>query len=130
MSGAGETLQAAAIAALGGIEGLNGAYPGPPLQAVLPYATIEPPLESDWGHKSGAGRELRLTIVLHDGGERPARLQALLGEAEAALAALEVESGGWRLVSLVLGRSRLLPPRKAGETWVGVLEFRARMLAA
>ncbi len=126
MSGAGEALATAAAAALGGVAGLNGVYDGPPLQAAFPYALVEAGPESDWSHKSGEGRELRLAVTIRDKGERPARLRALMAIAEAALGGIPVELGGWRLVNLVFLRSRML--RSNDAAWSGVAEFRARML--
>lgn len=126
MSGAGETLAAAASAALAGVAGLNGAYEGPPVQAAFPYARIEAGPESDWSHKSGEGRELRLAITIHDQGERPARLRQLMGTAQAAIGALDGDLGDWRLVTLIFLRSRML--REPGTAWAGAIEWRARLL--
>lgn len=121
---AGEALQAAAMAALGGIGGL-GLYEGPPVQAAFPYAVVEAGPESDWGYKNGQGREVRLAVTLHDKGERPVRLKALMSAAEAALEAMgEVE--GWQLVTMRFLRSRLV--RDAKGQWAGAIDYRARML--
>lgn len=132
MSGAGEALQGAAAAALREIAGL-GVYDGPPVQAAFPYAVADAGLESDWSHKSGVGREVRIAVSIRDKGERPLRLRRLMGEAETALAGLEGVYSEWRLVSLIHLRSRLVPePRGGGPAaqpgWAGVIEFRARML--
>ena len=126
MSGASEVLIAAAVAALGGIARLNGAYEGPPLQAAFPYAIVEAGPERDWSHKSGEGRELRLAVTIRDKGERPARLRALMGAAESAVGGIAVELEGWRLVTCLFLRSRML--RSNDAAWVGVVEFRVRML--
>ena len=128
MSGAGAMLQAAAIEALAALE-LGGVYPGPPLQAAFPNAVVECGAETDWGHKSGAGRELRLAVTLRDAGERPDRAQAFAQVAEAALeAGLEVE--GWRLVTLALVRRRTLAEGRGGRSgWAVAIDYRARMLA-
>ena len=123
---AGAALQAAALAALAAVEGL-GRYELAPVQAALPYATIETGPESDWGHKSGAGRELRLAATLRDAGERPERLRRLMAAVEVALAGLERDLPGWRLVTMMFVRSRLV--RERSGQWAGVVEFRARMLA-
>jgi hypothetical protein len=130
MSGAGTALQAAALARLQSVSGLSGIYPGPPLQAALPFATVEAGVETDWGHKSGVGREVRLAIALRDEGERPDRIADRMGAAEAALAA-PLPVPGWQLVSLVFLRSRLVREGRAVDAaWSGLVEFRARMLAA
>lgn len=126
MTGAGETLAAAARSALDAIAGLNGVYDGPPVQAVFPYARVDAGPESDWSHKNGEGRELRLAVTIRDQGERPARLRALMGEVEAAIAALDGDLGEWRLVTLVFLRSQSL--REPGAAWAGATDWRARML--
>lgn len=128
MSGAGARLQAAAIEALAALD-LGGVYPGPPLQAAFPHAVVECGAETDWGHKSGRGRELRLAVTLRDAGERPDRAQAFAGVAEAAIeAGLEVE--GWYLVTLVLVRRRTVAEGRGGKAgWAVAIDWRARMLA-
>lgn len=128
MSGASEALLAAAAAALEGVAGIGRVYDAPPLQAALPHAVVAIDAETDWSHKSGAGRELRLAASLFDKGERPLRLRRLAGEAEAALGALGGEAGEWRLVAAHYLRTRIL--REPGGGWAAVIEFRARMLRA
>ena len=123
---AGDALQAAAISALQGITGLSGVYAGAPLQAVPPHAVVDPGPELDWGHKSGAGREVRLAVTIRDEGERPARLRRLMGEAETALAGLSAVEG-WQLVTMRFLGSRVTRDRQAG--WIGLVEYRARLLA-
>lgn len=128
MSGAGAALQMAAIEVLAALE-LGGVYPGPPLQAAFPYAVVECGPETDWGHKSGRGRELRLAVTLRDSGERPDRVQAFAEVVEAAIeAGLDVE--GWRLVTLALVRSRTIAEGRGGQAgWAVAIDYRARMLA-
>jgi hypothetical protein len=127
MSGAGDALQQAARAALGGIDGLCGVYPGPPLQAAAPYAVVEAGAESDWGHKTGEGREVRLSVTLYDEGERPGRVQALAAAAEAAI--LEINAvEGWELVTLRFLGSRLARSRSG--SWSAAIDYRARLLVA
>ncbi|HYD37288.1 MAG TPA: DUF3168 domain-containing protein [Allosphingosinicella sp.] len=128
MSGAAAALQAAAIEALAALD-LGGVYPGPPLQAAFPHATVECGAETDWGHKSGRGRELGLAVTLRDAGERPERAQAFAEVAEIAIeAGLAVE--GWRLVTLILRRRRTIAEGRGGRLgWAVALDYRARMLA-
>ena len=123
---AGQALVEVALAALGEVEGLSGRHEARPLQAAFPYATVEAGAESDWSHKSGIGREVRLTIVIRDEGERPARLRRLLAESEAALGGLGGTAGAWRLVSFVFLRSRVVP--EGQRRWAGAIDYRARML--
>jgi len=124
--GAGDALCAAALAALGGVADLNGVYDGPPIRAAFPYAVVEAGPESDWSHKSGTGRELRLAVVIRDSGERPARLRALIQAAEAAIGGVGGALDGWQVVTLHFLRSRML--REAGAGRAGAIDYRARML--
>ena len=124
---AGEALASKTLTALEAVGALNGRYEGPAIRSAAPYAIVEAGAESDWSHKSGAGREVRLTVTLRDEGERPARLRRLVGEAQAALGAIAASGDGWRIVSLAFVRSRLLP--EGDRRWVATRDYRARMLA-
>jgi hypothetical protein len=128
MSGAGPALRTAAIGALDALE-LGGVYPGPPLQCAFPYLVVEAGPETDWGHKSGRGREVRLAVTVRDAGEQPDRAQALAQAAETTLeAGLAIE--GWRLVTLLLVRLRTIATGRGGQAgWAATLDYRARMLA-
>lgn len=128
MSGAGAALRDAAIEAIEALE-LGGVYPGPALQSSFPYATVECGPETDWGHKSGRGREVRLAVTLRDSGERPERAQAFADVVEAAMeAGLDVE--GWRLVTLALVRARTVAEGRGGRLgWAVAIDYRARLLA-
>jgi hypothetical protein len=123
---ASAALIAAAQEALRGVAGLSGVHEAAPIQAAIPSATVAAGLETDWSHKSGAGRELRLSIMLRDEGESASRLRALVGAAEAALQGLET-GGGWRLVTLVFVRS-IFAAQTPGK-WTATIDYRARMLA-
>jgi hypothetical protein len=123
---AGVELQAAAIAALQGVAELGAVHDGQPLQAVVPYAVVEAGPETDWGHKSGAGREVRLAVTLRDEGERPARLRRLMAEVETMVSGLATVAG-WQLVTMRFLSSRVARDRQSG--WIGLVEFRARLLA-
>ena len=104
-----------------------GVHEGQPVQAVVPFAVVEAGPETDWSHKSGEGREVRLAVTLRDAGERPVRLRRLMGEAEAAVAGVAVVAG-WRLVKMRFVRSRVVA--EARGRWAGVIEYRARLLKA
>jgi hypothetical protein len=118
-------LIAAADAALRTVPGLSGVHEAAPLQAAVPSASIAAGMESDWGHKNGAGRELRLSILLRDEGESPGRLRALADSAQAALEGIET-GGGWRLVTLVFVRS--IFAAQAPGKWSAAIDYRARMM--
>ena len=130
--GAGETVAARAVAALKTIAGLA-VYDAAPVQAVAPYAVVETGPESDWGHKTGGGREVRLALTLWDRGERPVRLRALTRAAELAVEAIEGEATaeGWQLVSVHFLRERAVPPRAPAPNALtaSLVEYRARLLA-
>ena len=125
MTGAGAGLQAAVVAALRRAS-VGAIYDGPPLQAAFPHAVVEFGPETDWSHKSGQGREVRLAITVKDKGERPGRLHGLMDAAAAAIGSLG-PIGGWQLVTMQFLRSRAV--KEPGGSWAGVIEFRARMLA-
>lgn len=132
MSGAARALQQAAIEALQGAAGIGGVYDGPPLQAAFPYAVVDFGPESDWSHKSGSGREVRLAVTIRDQGERPARLHRMMEEAEQAMASLGGAVAGWRIVTLRFMRSQIVRERRGAaraEAWAGAIEYRGRMLA-
>ena len=118
----------AALAAHAPLAGaLTAIFDAPPVRARRPYALVEEALLTDWGVKGLAGREARVAIVLRDTGERPERLRMLVEEVETAVAAMPDALGeGWRVVSRVLLRSRIL---NEGESrWSALSEFRLRML--
>lgn len=121
---AGGALQSAIAEALGQVADLSGVFDGPPARASFPYATIDATSESDWGHKSGAGREVLVGVTLWD--DQPVRLHGLADAAEAALGAL-AGIAGWQLVTMRLIRRRVL--RDVAGPWAAAVDFRARMLA-
>lgn len=123
---AGEMLAAAARARLADVAGLTGVFDLRPWQAAHPYATVDAGAEIDWSHKTGAGREIRLAIAIHDKGERPERLRRLIAAAEGAMAGLAVPGEGWRIVSLAFLRGRVVADGREG--WIGTIDYRARML--
>jgi hypothetical protein len=121
-------VQAALLAALRGVAGLNGVFEGPPVKATPPYAEIGETLSGDWSVKDRDGRELRLVVTVRDVGELSARAQALGDAVGAAIAGVPRDLGAWRMASMVFVRSRLLRP--APGRWSVVMEYRVRVLAA
>jgi hypothetical protein len=121
---AGGALQSAIAGALAGVE-LTGVFDGPPARAAYPYVALDATTESDWGHKSGTGREVLVAITLWD--DQPVRLHALADDVQAALDNLDAVEG-WQLVTMRLVRRRVV--RDVAGPWAAAIDYRARMLAA
>ncbi len=117
-------LQAALVAA---VRPIVNAFDAPPVRAALPYAVVEDAVLARWGGAGIDGREGRVRVVLHDAGERPVRLRALLASVEATVSALSGEIGeGWRLVALRLVRSRVVRAG-GGDRWTATGEFAVKL---
>lgn len=122
---AGAALAAELIVRLQRLGELSGVHELAPLQAAPPFATVEAGPETDWSHKTGTGRELRVAIVVRDKGERPDRIRRLTDQIQAEVEPIGPDVGVWRLASLVFLRSRTI--REAGG-WAATIEYRARLL--
>lgn len=124
------TVRAAIVAALRAdttlMNGLNGLFDGQPVRASVPYAVVGECLASDWGGKGLDGRELRLSISLHDAGETPGRLAVLLGRIEPVVQAAD-GSEGWRIVGVRLIRSRVVKARDK-DGWQAVVDYQMRVV--
>ena len=120
---AGAALQQAIALQLAALSELSGVYDGPPARAAFPYVAIDAGSESDWGHKSGEGREVMVATTLWD--EQPARIHPLADALEAAVLGTQAVDG-WHLVSLRLVRRRIV--RDVAGPWAAVVDFRARLL--
>ena len=121
---AGAAVQAAIAGALQSVAELTGVFDGPPARAPFPYVVIDAGTETQWGHKSGAGRELLIAVTLWD--EQPARVHDLADAIETAIAAV-VAVAGWQLVTLIFVRRRIV--RDVAGPWAAAVDFRARLLA-
>jgi hypothetical protein len=128
--GAAAALAAAVTAALRDVAGLSGVFDASPIQAGDAHAEVEMGPETDWGHKSGAGAELRFAVVIRCAGERPDRVRALSSAARAAVEAIGPMLGSWRLISLAMMRARVVPAARREERpgWTGAIDYRARLL--
>lgn len=128
--GAAGALIAAVVTALAAVPGLSQVSDGTPIQAGDAHAVVEAGPETDWGYKEGAGAELRFAVRIECAGEKPERARAMLERVRAAVGAVGPALGsgpaGWRLVTLAPLRARCV--RAPGPKWVGVAEYRARML--
>lgn len=132
-----QTVREAALAALRGdaalMDMVNGLFDGPPVQASAPYVVVGECAGVDWGAKDVEGRELRLSISLHDKGASPARLGDMLARVDAILRNLSGEAGAWRIVTIRFVRSRIAPvgqAQKTGGGWTGLADYRARVVPA
>lgn len=102
-------------------------YDGPPRGAPYPHAAISGGAATDWSTKDAVGRELRLALAIWDDGAVPARLHALMAQAEAAIEGIARDLDGHRVASVVLLRSLIV--RDADGPWAGRLDYRVRVLA-
>jgi hypothetical protein len=121
---AGGALQVAIAAALNSVGDLHGVFDGPPARAAYPYVTIDASTETDWSHKSGQGREVRVAITLWD--DQPVRLHDIADLVEAAMDGVTTAEG-WQLVSLRQVRRKVI--RDVSGPWGAAVDYRARMLA-
>jgi hypothetical protein len=118
-------LQAAVVARLETVAGLR-VFDAPPVRGGVPYAVVEEPVLRQADAAEIAGRTGTIGVVLHDSGERPVRLRALLAAAEDALETASGDVGeGWRLMAVVLARSRIA--RRADDRWMAMSEFAVRL---
>jgi hypothetical protein len=122
---AGGALQSAIAGALNAVDGLTGVFDGPPARAAYPYVALDATTETDWGHKTGVGREVMVAITVWD--DQPVRLHDLADGVETAVAALPPIQA-WQLVTMELIRRRIV--RDVAGPWAAAIDFRAHMLAA
>jgi len=123
-------LQKALFAALSGDAAVSALLGGPsifdrvPPDAQLPYVTLGSGVWRDWstGTETGAEHELRLHIWGRDGGRRAIRDIADAIHARLHDADLSLDSG--TLANLRFQSARILTDPD-GETWHGVLDYRA-----
>jgi hypothetical protein len=126
-------VRATVVAALRGdaelMAGLNGLFDGLPVRASVPYAVVGECIAGDWGAKELEGRELRLSISLHDAGETPERLAAVLGRIDPVVQGVDASAGGWRIVGVRLSRSRVMKAREK-DGWQAMVDYRLRVVAS
>ena len=117
-------MQAAVAAGVSALGLFDGVYDGPPARAAYPYVALDAGSESDWGHKSGAGREVGLAVTIwaaHGDG-----LQELADAVEGCVLGTGAVAG-WQLVSVRLMRRRVV--RDVAGPWAVAIDCRARLLA-
>ena len=130
MSGAVEAVQQQLVTQLNAhplLTGqISGIFDGPPPRAVYPYIALATGASLDWSHKGGVGRELSLTLTVHDDGETAAHLHRVMALVEEALEPGLDHPAGWQIVTFDFRRTRIL--RNAVGPWRGLVEYRARVL--
>ncbi len=131
MISANSALQEAVVEALRNsipvIATVSGVYDSPPARAAFPYVSVADSPASDWSTKTAKGREIRLAVNVWDDGDDTARLQGLIQHVEAVIAGIPRTLTDWFIVSNVFLRS--LMSRNIAGPWVGLVEYRIRMLA-
>jgi hypothetical protein len=102
-----------------------------PVRAAHPYTVVDEAELADWSTKDWTGRSGRIAVVLHDRGERPARVRAMLGVVAEVIEALAGDLGaGWRATGFRLTRERIARGSAGkGETatWLAMSEFAVRV---
>ena len=98
-----------------------------PLRASPPWLGIVASASSDFGHKTGMGREVRVALELQTLGDDAGGTADLVAAIEARIAALPADQGDYRVASLTFLRARA---GQRGEARRSVLlEYRARLIA-
>ncbi|AXJ95484.1 hypothetical protein DM480_08095 [Sphingomonas sp. FARSPH] len=102
------------------------AFDAPPARAATPYAVVGEPVLAAIDAAGVSGRGGTIVIAGEDEGEAPERLRRLLAGVEAAMEAMPADlgTGGWRLASVRLARSRIAGK---GRRWTGMSEFAVRL---
>lgn len=125
---AGAAIQAAVIAALRARAEFAevAVFDAAPARAAVPYALVADPDLADWSTKDWTGRSGKVAVTLHNTGERPMRVRALMGTVAEAVEAVAGDIGaGWRATGFRLARERLL--RTGAERWTATSEFAVRV---
>ena len=107
---------------------LNAITEEAPLRVSPPWLGIVASASGEFGHKTGAGREVRVALELQFTGDDPAEAADLVNAIEARVLAFPPDQPGYRLASLAFLRARAQQRGEARRAFL--LEYRARLLAA
>ncbi len=99
-----------------------------PVATSAPAIAIVASAAADWGHKTGAGREVRLALEITDRGDDPATIAAIAARVEHRIATLAPAQSGFRVVVTQFLRSRSI--RRTRSTRAVLIEHRFLLLAA
>ena len=98
-----------------------------PLRASPPWLGIVASASTDFGHKTGVGREVRVALELQTLGDDASGTGDLVAAIEARIATLPADQPDFRIASLTVLRARA---EQRGEARRAVLlEYRARLIA-
>lgn len=129
MSSAEQAVRAKALALLAGDAELaalvHGVFDGTPVRVNPPYVAVAGAEGIDWGTKDRAGREVRLSVVLH--GQGAALDDAAAGRIDAVAGGLRGAAEDWEIVGARVVRTRFAFAREGG--WRHELVVRCRCLA-
>lgn len=107
--------------------GLNTITEEAPLRVSPPWLGIVASASTDFGHKTGTGREVRVALELQTLGDDACGTADLVGAIEARIATLPADQPDFRIASLTFLRARA---EQRGEARRAVLlEYRARLIA-
>ena len=107
--------------------GLNTITEEAPLRASPPWLGIVASASTDFGHKTGAGREVRVAHELQTLGDDACGTAELTSAIEARVATMPADQPMFRIASLTFLRARA---EQRGEARRAVLlEYRARLIA-
>ena len=101
-------------------------FDAPPVRGGVPYALVDEPVLAEWSGVGWEGVDGRHIVAVHDAGERPVRLRALLDGVRETLSLLPVDLGdGWRLLRFRPVKERIV--KTGGDRWTAGLEYAVRM---
>ena len=107
--------------------GLNAIVEEAPLRTSPPWLGIVASASTDFGHKTGIGREVRVALELQTLGDDACGTADLIAAVEARSANLPADHPAFRIASLTFLRARA---EQRGEARRAVLlEYRARVVA-
>lgn len=95
-------------------------------KAALPYIEVGDTLGTDWSVKGAKGREVRVSVIIHDAPEMLDRARDLAEQIEYALGSIARDEHGWRLASFVFVKSMI--DRSEDNRWRVFTDWRARLL--
>ena len=107
--------------------GLNAIVEEAPLRTSPPWLGIVASASTDFGHKTGIGREVRVALELQTLGDDACGTADLVAAIESRIAAMPADHPAFRIASLTFVRARA---EQRGEARRAVLlEYRARLVA-